>query len=287
MFISKSYNFDILAIDLLNIIFRFIAINKKEDTETLYNKISNNILYMKNILGISNIENIIFLTDYNFVDNKKENIKSNSSKSYIKSSFYTDYKTNRKYNISKENIIKIRNIVKKLSSTYKILYANGYEADDLAGYIYLNNINTNKKIAFYTTDKDWWQFINKNNKVVINKDKTITFIDLTYSYNKLNFYITQNNFILYKALFGDNSDNIKVSYNKNKQIQVRDYLIENYKNFYNRELSKSVEEEKEFLNSIIKYLIENNLVDKEKLDLNIKLITPLNINNENIKVIQI
>lgn len=286
MFISKTYNFDLLVIDLLNLLFRFVY-NNKEDISILYTKLLNNILYIKNILGVENT-NIIFLTDYNFISNNSGAIISNSQKNYIKSQIDNNYKVNRKYNFSNKDLNSIKEIVKLLSHNYKIFYANGYEADDIANYIYTTNLKekSNKKIAYYTLDKDWWQYITDNSKIVINKNKNIEIIDLTYSYKTLNFYITQNNYNLYKAIFGDKSDNILVSYNKTKKIEIKQYIIENFNSFYRRDKLNNLKNEDKFLDSMINYLVDNNLINKNKFIINLKLIKPLELSKENIEILK-
>ncbi len=99
------------------------------------------------------------------------------------------------------------------SSKLKLLYKEGFEADDIINTVihkFVNQkINENNFIFIITGDSDLLQLINKNIFVVILKKGISEYIlyDKQRFYNEYNF--DSNYYLLYKILVGDNSDNIK------------------------------------------------------------------------------
>lgn len=84
--------------------------------------------------------------------------------------------------------------------------ASDYEADDIAGYFVRRAEKDGRKILLVSNDHDWLQYVNQNtscfspkggNTKVCSNDNFREFIDLSCK-----------QFIQYKALLGDDSDNI-------------------------------------------------------------------------------
>lgn len=84
--------------------------------------------------------------------------------------------------------------------------ASDFEADDVAGYFIRRAVSDGRKILLESNDHDWLQYVNENtschspkggNQLVYGKDNFHEYINLT-----------QKQFIEYKAILGDKSDNI-------------------------------------------------------------------------------
>lgn len=99
------------------------------------------------------------------------------------------------------------------SSKLKLLYKEGFEADDIINtviYRFINHkINENNFIFIITGDSDLLQLVNKNIFVVILKKGISEYIlyDKQRFYNEYSF--DSNYYLLYKILVGDSSDNVK------------------------------------------------------------------------------
>ncbi len=99
------------------------------------------------------------------------------------------------------------------SSGLKLLYKEGFEADDVINTVIYRfiaqNINENNFIFIITGDSDLLQLINKNIFVVILKKGITEYVlyDKQKFYNEFGF--NNNYYLLYKILIGDNSDNVK------------------------------------------------------------------------------
>ncbi len=127
---------------------------------------------------------------------------------------YKNYKDNRKplkpiYSLdlsqTEERSIRyvqlalLKNILKDVSLFQ--IEINELEADDVISYI-VNEKFLNSKKIIYSTDKDFYQLLN-NNVIIYNSRKIITCNKLLNDHN-----IFYENYILYKVLCGDKSDNI-------------------------------------------------------------------------------
>ena len=114
------------------------------------------------------------------------------------------YKSNRDGDIAKEahrNDEQIKNMLNCLG--IKSMYPNVMEADDVIAYL-CHKINGKKFVV--TVDKDLYQLINEST-FVYNPIQKVTVTPDNFSiYTK---GVGIKNFLDYKALVGDNSDNIK------------------------------------------------------------------------------
>lgn len=80
---------------------------------------------------------------------------------------------------------------------------DGVEADDVIAYI-ANSLFPEDKKVIMSTDKDFYQLVNKN--ITVFRPTTKEIVDRKWLDTK--FGITPENFVLYRALDGDPSDNI-------------------------------------------------------------------------------
>jgi hypothetical protein len=136
-----------------------------------------------------------------------------SGKAYINNTYrkeiLPDYKANRKYSdLYLDTIELYRKYYFNRGDQVKLVYSDEYEADD---YLYpilqqLKEINNDFKIALLSNDHDWsWAVSDKIH--LINKDWDHPFTQKEFM-DMYKFKPTYTSIILYKALFGDSSDNI-------------------------------------------------------------------------------
>lgn len=154
---------------------------------------------------------------------------------------------------------------------YHTIRIDNLEADDLVEPLFnlLGIINGTKSALMITTDADWTRYLSDSVDWLPNLSscpETIT--DFS---NKMGFKINKQNIILYKALFGDSSDNISglVSNNENNRkeflelinlIKYPEQLIE---------MSRGLEERNKY--NILKKISEN----EKGFLINLQLIFPI------------
>lgn len=125
---------------------------------------------------------------------------------------YSDYKKNRVNNWDdlpddevpfneEKYIVKCLNYL-----NINTIYSKGMEADDVIASLtklYEKEI----KVIISSFDSDFFQLINDNVSVIRYRGKNTVFYDKELFYDK--FAFEPSKYVLYKALVGDNSDNIK------------------------------------------------------------------------------
>lgn len=212
MEIVSKYNY--LVIDSVNLAYKLFQHKSESPTQ-----IGNRQIYKKSVCNFINfVEDLkskcllsdgeIFLLFDNYF-----------SKADLKSMFmYSDrkkldeaYKSNR----SKDNkefynsLNFLRYYYLIAPSTYHTVRIDNLEADDLVEPVlnYCNVFKDNTKRALLvTSDMDWTRYLNTNVDWLPDLSKSPeTLSDMS---NRYGFPITKKNVILYKALFGDKSDNI-------------------------------------------------------------------------------
>ncbi len=182
-----------------------------------------------------------------------------------------EYKSNRiNYNDvpENENPFSILPTIKKALVYLNItnIEVEKQEADDYIASLTNNNLF---EYIIVSTDTDFIQLVNDNIYLYIPRGKKSILYDKDKVYEK--YHIYPNQYIIYKSLIGDRTDNIKgiKGIGKVSAIKILEYKnIEDYIKDNNS-------------NHISKLLIEN----KNKLILNIKLITlNKNLDTSNIKI---
>lgn len=100
-------------------------------------------------------------------------------------------------------LLNLINILKKVPIIQ--FYVDDCEADDIISYLINKNELKNEKIIIVSSDKDYYQLLNQNiSQYLLSKKIIVTKEDIEKEYE-----ISINNFILARALIGDESDNIK------------------------------------------------------------------------------
>lgn len=176
---------------------------------------------------------------------------------------YEEYKANRKPmpdDLASEMPI-LQSVLEALDIAN--LSLAGYEADDILGTISKHAESKDMEVLIVTGDRDALQLASDNVKVMINK-KGITNFDL-YDRKKMidEYGMTPEQFIDFKALMGDSSDNIKGVPGVGKVTGKK--LIQEYGN---------IENLKDKIDGISKPKLRQSLLDyKEILDDNKALVT--------------
>ncbi len=118
-----------------------------------------------------------------------------------------DYKSNRDGNIAKEahqNDGELKLLLDSLG--IKSLYPNRMEADDVISWLVTEYQTAVTKNVIVSVDKDLYQLIN-NKTMVFNPIQKVAITEANFSnYTK---GVMKENFLDYKSLIGDNSDNLK------------------------------------------------------------------------------
>lgn len=183
----------------------------------------------------------------------------------------SEYKSNRLdySNISEdENPFLILPAIKKALNYLEIpnIEVTNSEADDYIASLTNNNLY---EYIIVSTDTDFIQLINDNTYLYIPRGKKSILYNKDKVYKKYNIY--PNQYILYKSLIGDKSDNIKGIKGIGRVTAVKILKYQNIESYIKQNSS----------NKISKLLI----VNKYRLLINIKLIT-LNkyLDTRNIKI---
>lgn len=189
--IKKNPKFDLIILDAMNVVKRFYAVmaNFKDSqgrpTGILYGVLNYVHNYKKKFKGAD----IIVVWDTRA--KKKKEIDS-------------DYKGNRLHEERTDFWDQVREL-KIALSFYGIrqMYAEGYEADDVAAKIVKENKSKLSNILLDSNDNDWDILLDKN-VYIIRKHEILSKQDIqkTYEYNI-------NKQTLVKSIIGEGGDNIK------------------------------------------------------------------------------
>jgi len=127
----------------------------------------------------------------------------------FRSKMDTNYKANRKEPDQelKVQIGEIINIIGRLG--IKTLFTDGYEADDVIGSFAMHGKDHFDIVEIITGDRDLLQLINEKVKVFIPGKTFSDLIEYDRAKFQEKFGIDLDDFVLYKSLVGDSSDNIK------------------------------------------------------------------------------
>jgi len=162
----------------------------------------------------------------------------------------------------------------------KIILADYFEADDIIAYI-VNNYFKERTGYIMSSDKDFYQLINDNIKVWSPTKKRI----FSKETIKEDFFMEAHNFILFKVLTGDTSDNIPgvSGLGLKTLIKYFPFLQENLI-FILEDIFKYCEIK---IKEKSKYNIYQKVLDfKDQLLINYKLIQLQNIEmNSNVKIV--
>lgn len=119
------------------------------------------------------------------------------------------YKSNRKEADPelKEQISKVIELIEILN--IPAFYVDGYEADDVIGSFVSQHEDQFDEIRIFTGDRDLLQLITSKIHVIMPGFSFSSTKEYDYNEFKNKYHIEKEDFILYKSLIGDPSDNIK------------------------------------------------------------------------------
>jgi DNA polymerase-1 len=120
-----------------------------------------------------------------------------------------DYKGNRKEADvdMKTQIGEVVNVLQSLG--IPLLQKDGFEADDVIGSFAIQNQDKFDEIKIITGDRDLYQLISKNIRILMPGKTFSDFIEYDRERFETKYNISLDDFVLYKSLIGDASDNIK------------------------------------------------------------------------------
>ena len=194
----------IVILDGYSMLFRAFYATYLIDKEKLMRNeegIPTNAIYafsnmLVSILKKLNKDDSIFVA----LDSGKENFRKKE---------YKEYKANRKP-IEEELRVQLP-ILRELLSSLNIPFyeQEGLEADDIAGNIAKKMEKENYKVIIYTSDKDYLQLIDENITINLIKKGLKDIKEMTPTSFKEEWGFDPIHIIDYKALRGDDSDNLK------------------------------------------------------------------------------
>jgi DNA polymerase-1 len=120
-----------------------------------------------------------------------------------------DYKSNRKKPEEdlKSQISEIINMIDFLG--IKTLYKDGFEADDVIGSFATQNQENFDEIEIITGDRDLLQLLSPKIKVIMPVKSFADLVEFNRERFEAKYEILLEDFVLYKSMIGDSSDNIK------------------------------------------------------------------------------
>jgi DNA polymerase-1 len=204
----RYYNSNILLIDGLNMFLRsFTMINHINQLGAHIGGLTGFLKSLGYVIKMINPTQVIVLFD---------GVGGSSSRKNL----YPGYKANRGYgrmtnydifSSKEEENESIMNQMERLIQylqclPIKMLSIDGLEADDIIGYMsqHFNKNNETDKISIVSADKDFLQLV--NNKIEVFSPIKKKFYDEGKILEE--YSISSSNFIIYKVLLGDKSDNI-------------------------------------------------------------------------------
>ena len=213
--------YDYIVIDSANLFYR--CLGKNDAAEQVVRKM---ISFTEDLRqSLNDTLYIIFdpISEYDLGESKSFKFPSSERKKIDE-----NYKANRQYSsLYYQSILLYKKFYTYRGDKVKTIYSQEYEADDFVEPL-LEMIGPNKKVALVTTDYDWSRYIS-DDVHMINKglDKPFSIKDFE---EKFLFKPTKASITLYKALYGDESDNIKGSIylDKTKLVNNIKELCYNY-----------------------------------------------------------
>lgn len=213
--------YDHIIIDSANLFYR--CLGKNETAEQVVRKM---ISFTEDLRqSLSDTLYIVFdpISEYDLGESKSFRFPTSERKKIDE-----NYKANRQYSsLYYQSIILYKKYYTYRGDKVKTIYSQEYEADDFVEPL-IDMLGHDKKIALVTTDEDWARYIS-DTVHMINKG-----IDKPYSTKEFEekylFKPTKAAITLYKALYGDESDNIKGSIymDKTKLVNNIKELCYNY-----------------------------------------------------------
>lgn len=201
-----------LIIDVQHIYYRYWY--KRGSLDPFYTVAGKNIAHVKATYD----KCLEIIEDYGFrhmVDESEVCICCDLADTLLRKEKHPEYKANREDKpdqLTYENRLEIRNIVKKLRGLGATVYAQkGLEADDLVYSLVKDNPEKDKVV--YTSDRDLLMLVDEKTTVYILSEGGYIPV-FAHTYEKrvgelMKREAKYNDMVIYKSLAGDPSDNIK------------------------------------------------------------------------------
>ena len=156
----------------------------------------------------------------------------------------------------------------------------GIECDD---YIAIISKKYNGEVYISSTDTDFYQLVNDRVKIIKFRGKNTVFVDEKFIFDK--FLVLPSDFALYKAIIGDNVDNIKGINKVGPKTAVN--IINSLKNSRYDKFYDIYKENLEIIKHNLSLIeLPNNTIDLSKYRLENFEIVPTNIKNfKNLKLV--
>ncbi len=154
------------------------------------------------------------------------------------------------------------------------------ECDD---YIAIISKKYNGEVYISSTDTDFYQLVNDRVKIIKFRGKNTVFVDEKFIFDK--FLVLPSDFALYKAIIGDNVDNIKGINKVGPKTAVN--IINSLKNSRYDKFYNIYKENLEIIKHNLSLIeLPNNTIDLSKYRLENFEIVPTNIKNfKNLKLV--
>jgi len=214
--IINKEKYDFIIVDSLNQIHKYFWIhrdfsNKKgEPTGILYGILTMILSLQKKYSS----PKIVFCLDAYM--NRRKNISGDYKSGRTKKSddFWTQYNL-------------LINILEYYIKDIEIVYATGYEAEDVASN-YLRRIkDKDKRILLYSEDTDWFSMM-ANKNIHIYRQKEIWERDKVKEYLKKKYgELEIEDFNLFSILYGVSHNKVSGAFNKKKSLLIVDYIKKN------------------------------------------------------------
>lgn len=233
--------FNIAVLDVSNIFYRLytkvVNIDQKskdyilKDFNNLKTKVYNEFkqFVFEELILNHNIEKVYLLFDpFYTINDQKDEIQNLSS---LRKQRLGQYKANRKNDNIDISILKsevFENIISffiqnKFKDKIFIYSSQSLEADDYCEVI--SKINKEKNIVYITSDLDYSRYLNDKSMILCKGLKldgnNENYISYNSFYNKYKFKPSIMSVVIYKAFFGDTSDNIEGSLNSKSTVIYR------------------------------------------------------------------
>lgn len=183
-----------------------------------------------------------------------------------------NYKANRidyNYIAEAENPFSQLPLIKKALEYLNITYIEieNYEADDYIASIVASRINNEYQYIIVSTDSDFIGLINNNTYLYVPRGKNSILYDEKEVIKKYN--VLPSKYIMFKALVGDKSDNIKgvvgignITASKIlKYDTINDFILDNFDSKYPKILLNN----KEVIEKNVKLITMNKNLDVSKI----------------------
>ena len=187
---------------------------------------------------------------------------------------FDEYKTNRKEspNELKSQFITLKNLLKAMQICF--CEKEGFEADDLLGTLAIKFLDLDFDVIIFSGDTDLLQIADKKIKIYVPKNKKNQKQTLTeiYDYDSVveKYGITPREFIDFKALKGDKSDNVPGICGIGEKNALK--IIKEYKSIENAIIELKKKKKRNLT------LQEKNLIENEDKALFYKKLIAINKN---------